>query len=138
MTDPSSGGPYDPWSQRQQPFPPTGGYTPPPGYPPIYGDPSAPYGRDPVSGQPYSDKSKVTAGLLQLIGLVGIFGIGRIYTGQVGLGIAQLIIGLVLASVVSLLTCGLGYLALVIWTIVDAAVILTGRARDPMGRLLRG
>lgn len=103
-----------------------------PGYPPPYPppgfhvDPTAPHGRHPVTGEPLSDKSKVVAGLLQLIGLVGIVGIGRIYLGQTGLGVAQLIVGLV--------TCGLGA---VIWGIVDAVLILTDQVRDPQGRPLR-
>ena len=47
-------------------------YPPPPGqYPPVYTDPAAPYGRHPLTGEPLSDKSKVIAGLLQLLGLLG-------------------------------------------------------------------
>ncbi|MEN3224605.1 TM2 domain-containing protein [Mycolicibacterium porcinum] len=111
-------------------FPPPAGYPPPsPGYapyPPPYGDPSAPYGRHPITGEPFSDKSKVVAGLLQLIGLFGLVGIGRIYLGQTGLGVAQLIVGLV--------TCGIGA---IIWGIIDAILILTDKVRDPYGRPLR-
>ena len=69
-----------------------------------------------MTGEPLSDKSKVVAGLLQLLGLLGIVGIGRIYLGYTGLGVAQLIIGLV--------TCGIGA---IIWGIVDAVLILTER-----------
>ncbi|MGW4096168.1 TM2 domain-containing protein [Mycobacterium sp. NPDC004974] len=111
-------------------FPPPAGYPPPPPgypqYPSPYGDPSAPFGRHPITGEPFSDKSKVIAGLLQLVGLFGLVGIGRIYLGQTGLGIAQLIVGLV--------TCGLGA---IIWGIVDAVLILTDKVRDPYGRPLR-
>ncbi|MGB9306861.1 MAG: NINE protein [Mycobacterium sp.] len=114
------------------------GSPPPPGPPPPYPsypqypgaggyyDPSAPYGRHPVTGQPYSDKSKTIAGLLQLLGLIGIAGIGRIYIGQTGLGVAQLIVGWV--------TCGVGA---VVWGIIDAVLILTDNASDPWGRPLR-
>ncbi len=129
MTDPS---PSDSHSDGPQPagFPPPAGFAPPPpgfgSYPSTYVDPSAPWGRDPVTGEPYSDKTKVIAGLLQLIGLFGFLGFGRIYLGQTGLGIAQLIVGLV--------TCGIGAL---IWGIVDAVLILTGKVRDPLGRPLR-
>ena len=111
-------------------------YQPPAGYPPPYqppgayynssADPSAPYGRHPVTGEPLSDKSKVVAGLLQLLGLLGLAGIGRLYLGNVGLGIAQLVIGLV--------SCGFGA---VIWGVVDAVMILTDQVRDPQGRPLR-
>ncbi|WKG06348.1 NINE protein [Mycolicibacterium sp. HK-90] len=126
MTDPSqSGSP----SGDPQPasFPPPAGY-PPPGYPPypMYVDPSAPYGRHPITGEPYSDKSKVVAGLLQLLGLFGLVGIGRIYLGETAFGIAQLVVGLV--------TCGIGA---VIWGIVDAVLILTDKVRDQYGRPLR-
>ncbi len=124
MTDPSWG---DPGSGAQPP--PTPGYPPPYQHYPApgpYFDPSAPFGRHPLTGQPFSDKSKVVAGLLQLLGLLGLVGIGRIYLGQTGLGVAQLIVGLA--------TCGLGA---VIWGIVDAVLILTDKVSDPQGRPLR-
>jgi TM2 domain-containing membrane protein YozV len=91
-----------------------------------YGDPAAPFGRHPVTGEPYSDKSKIVAGLLQLLGLFGLVGIGRMYLGQVGYGIAQLIVGWV--------TFGIGAW---IWGIIDAVLILTDRVRDRQGRPLR-
>jgi TM2 domain-containing membrane protein YozV len=128
MTEPQFGG-----SESGTPPPPP---PPPPGFPPpyqpgayppgAYYDPAAPYGRHPITGEPLSDKSKVVAGLLQLIGLFGLVGIGRIYLGYTGLGIAQLIVGLV--------TCGLGA---VIWGIIDAVLLLTDKVRDPQGRPLR-
>ena len=124
VTDPSWG---DPGSGAPPPPPP--GYPPPYHYYPApgpYFDPSAPFGRHPLTGQPFSDKSKVVAGLLQLLGLLGLVGLGRIYLGQTGLGIAQLIVGLA--------TCGLGA---VIWGIVDAVLILTDKVSDPEGRPLR-
>ncbi|BBX36973.1 MULTISPECIES: NINE protein [Mycolicibacterium] len=110
------------------PMPPPGGYPPPGGgyYQPMYVDPSAPYGRHPLTGEPYSDKSKTVAGLLQLLGLFGFVGIGRIYLGETGLGIAQLLVGFV--------TCGIGAL---IWGVIDAILILTDKVRDPYGRPLR-
>jgi TM2 domain-containing membrane protein YozV len=152
MTEPPFGGseapppyqppPYYPPPGQYQPygqFPPPGqfgpaGQFPPPVYPPpYYGDPTAPYGRDPLTGEPLSDKSKVVAGLLQLLGLVGILGIGRIYLGQTGFGITQLISGLLIGIV----TCGIGFIVPVIWGIIDAVLILTGKVRDPLGRPLR-
>jgi TM2 domain-containing membrane protein YozV len=133
MTDPSQfgntpdGTPPPPPGGYSPSYPPPGNYPPPPGnYPPPYYDPSAPYGRHPITGEPYSDKSKVVAGLLQLVGLLGIVGIGRMYLGQVGLGVAQLVVGLV--------TCGIGA---VIWGIVDAVLIFTDKVRDPNGLPLR-
>ncbi|MDQ2635752.1 MAG: NINE protein [Actinomycetota bacterium] len=126
MTEPQFGG-NENTNPPQQPYPQPGQYGPPPGgYPPVYTDPSAPFGRHPLTGEPLSDKSKVVAGLLQLVGLIGIVGIGRIYLGNTGLGIAQLVVGLI--------TCGIGA---VVWGIVDAVLILTDKVRDPEGRPLR-
>ena len=55
------------------------------------GDPGAPYGRDPKTGLPLSDKSKMTAGLLQLF--FGCFGAGRFYLGLNQTATAQLCLG---------------------------------------------
>jgi TM2 domain-containing membrane protein YozV len=140
MTDPSPFGsnnpdgtppPPPPGQGYPPPYPqqsgyPQGGYPPPGGYPPSYYDPSAPYGRHPITGEPLSEKSKLIAGLLQLLGLLGLVGFGRIYLGQIGLGIAQLVVGLV--------TCGIGA---VVWGIVDAILIFTDKVRDPQGLPLR-
>ena len=128
MTDPSSRDAAESGSSSPQPrgYPPP--YPPYPQYPApgTYFDPTAPYGRHPVTGQPLSDKSKTVAGLLQLLGLIGIVGIGRIYLGDTGLGVAQLLVGIA--------TCGLGAL---IWGIVDAVLILTDKVSDAQGRPLR-
>jgi TM2 domain-containing membrane protein YozV len=105
--------PLDPY-----PYPP-----PPPG---AYYDPAAPYGRHPITGEPFSEKSKIVAGLLQLVGLLGFVGFGRMYIGQVGFGLAQLAVGLI--------TCGIGA---VIWGIVDAVLIFSGSVRDNLNRPLR-
>jgi TM2 domain-containing membrane protein YozV len=99
-------------------WPPPAGYSPPPGY---YGyvDPAAPFGRHPLTGEPYSDKQKLTAGLLELF--LGHFGAGRWYLGDNGIALAQL------------LTCG----GCGIWGLVDAIMMLTGNVRDKYGRPLR-
>ncbi|MUM18940.1 NINE protein [Mycobacterium sp. CBMA271] len=109
------------------PVPPAGvPYPPPPGYagPPV--DPAAPFGRNPATGQPYSDKSKLVAGLLQLLGLVGFVGFGRIYLGQTLLGVIQLVVGLATFTV-----------GAIIWAIIDAILIFGGKVRDKDGRELR-
>lgn len=106
------------------------GYGPPPGaYPPpppfgnaVYPQPGAPFGVD-AYGRPLSDKSKLTAGLLQLF--LGGFGIGRFYLGYSTIGVLQI--------VVTLVTCGLGS----IWGLVDAILILTDKVPDVQGRALR-
>ena len=148
MTEPQfsgseSGSPYPPPPQQSgyvppppgsQYPPPPGQYPPPPGaypppagqYPPAYVDPAAPFGRHPLTGEPLSEKSKLIAGLLQLIGLFGLVGIGRIYLGYTTLGIVQLLVGLV--------TCGIGA---VVWGIIDAILLFTDKVRDPEGRPLR-
>ncbi|WP_313896027.1 TM2 domain-containing protein [Streptomyces sp. YIM 98790] len=93
------------------------------GYPPqqaAYGyDPNAPYGYD-AYGRPYSSKTKLVAGLLQL--LVGGLGAGRFYTGHYGLAVGQL------------LTCG----GLGIWALIDGIYLLVkDGVTDSDGRVLR-
>ena len=79
-----------------------------------------------MTGQPLSDKSKTIAGLLQLLSLIGIGGIGRIlHRLTPALGVAQLLVGW--------FTFGIG----LIWSIVDAILILTDKVHDPQGRPLR-
>ncbi|BBZ65343.1 hypothetical protein MINS_07720 [Mycolicibacterium insubricum] len=98
-----------------------------PGYPPASGGyPAAQPGYPAPYGQPaygWSDKSKTTAGLLQI--LLGSFGVGRFYLGYTGLGIAQI--------AVVWLTCGIGG----IWTLIDGIMMLTGKVPDAQGRPLR-
>lgn len=109
--------------------PPPGGYgAPPPGAfgappPPAMAQANAPYGIDPVTGMPYSDKQKMTAGLLQIF--LGSFGVGRFYLGYTGLAIAQI--------AVTWLTCGVG----AVWPLIDGVMILTGKVPDAQGRPLR-
>lgn len=83
----------------------------------------APYGIDPLTGIPYSDKSKLVAGLLQIF--LGGLGIGRFYLGNVGIAIAQI--------AVTFLTLGFGGL----WPLIDGIVLLAGNPRDAQGRPLR-
>lgn len=90
---------------------------------PGYMDPMAPYGRHPVTGEPFSDKQKLTAGLLGI--LLGAFGAGRFYLNQPGIAVAQI--------AVTWLTCGIGG----IWPLIDGILMLTGSVRDQHGRPLR-
>jgi TM2 domain-containing membrane protein YozV len=85
--------------------------------------PMAPYGIDPLTGMPFSDKSKMVAGLLQIF--LGSFGAGRFYTGHMGLAIAQI--------AVTWLTCGVG----AIWPLIDGIMMLMGKVPDAQGRPLR-
>lgn len=91
---------------------------PPPGM--GYANPMAPYGYDPITGIPYSDKSKIVAGLLQLF--LGHFGVGRFYMGDTGLAVAQL------------LTCG----GCGVWALIDGIIILINGGTDREGRVLKG
>ncbi|MEV7555348.1 DUF1707 domain-containing protein [Amycolatopsis sp. NPDC089917] len=92
---------------------------PPPRFEP---PPFVPAYQQPVAILPYSPKSKVAAGVLQI---VLPFGIGRFYTGHVGIALAQL------ALVV--FTCGIG----VVWPVVDGIVLLANGGTDAQGRRLR-
>ena len=110
--------PYESPYQHQAPPPSPYGQPPSPyGY-----NPAAPYGVDPLTGVPYSDKSKLVAGLLQILVPLGI---GRFYMGQTGLGVAQLL--------VTIFTCGLGAL----WPFIDGIIILAGNPRDAHGRPMK-
>lgn len=69
---------------------------------------------------PRSDKSRITAGLLNFIP-----GVGRFYLGYAAHGVLQIL--------VTLITCGFGYL----WPLIDAIFILTGGVKyDGYGRVL--
>jgi TM2 domain-containing membrane protein YozV len=81
------------------------------------------YGVDPQTGMPMSDKSKLAAGLLQIF--LGSFGVGRFYTGHVGMAIGQI--------AATWLTCGLG----AIWPLIDGIMILVNGGTDAQGRKLR-
>ncbi len=109
---------YSPPTATPQP----GGYYPvplrQPGVPVV-----APYGVDPLTNLPYSSKSKVTAGILGIF--LGGLGVGRFYTGQVGIGVAQLL--------VTIFTFGFGAW----WGIIDGIVMLAGNPRDSNGLPLR-
>jgi TM2 domain-containing membrane protein YozV len=89
-----------------------------------YPQPQPPYAQPAVYfAPPMSDKSKVTAGVLQL---VFPFGVGRFYTGDAGTGIAQLL--------VTIFTCGLG----AIWSWIDGIILLANGGTDSAGRRLQG
>ena len=115
--------PPPPDQGQQPPYQP---YGQPPG--PAYGTPAygagpgAPWGVDPRTGVPYSEKQKIIAGVLQLVLPLGI---GRFYIGDTGTGIAQLL--------VTLLTCGRG----AIWPFIDGILLLVGNPTDADGRPLR-
>jgi TM2 domain-containing membrane protein YozV len=132
-TPPPYGQPTPPPYGAQVP-PPAGGQQPPPyaqpsGYPlppaggiPYGASPAAPYGVHPVTGIPYSDKSKLVAGLLQILIPLGI---GRFYIGDTKMGVWQVI--------VTVLTCGIGAL----WPFIDGIIILATDSVDAQGRPLR-
>ncbi|WP_268968321.1 TM2 domain-containing protein [Tomitella gaofuii] len=98
---------------------------------PLGGPHPAPFGYDPLTGIPYSDKTKVVAGILSIF--LGFFGAGRFYAGHTGLGIAQLVVNIVL----SLVTLGIWLLFAWIWPLADGIVLMTGHPKDGNGRPLR-
>ena len=119
--------------------PPGYGANPPyPSYPgnPGYADPEAPFGRDPVTGEPLSDKSAVTAGVLQLF--LGTFGVGRFYLESTQIAVIQLCLGVF--GMLFTIFCLIGLPVLIgvgIWALVDAIMIFSGSVRDKYGRKLR-
>ncbi|MEV0647455.1 NINE protein [Phytomonospora sp. NPDC050363] len=147
-TDPynsQQGDPYaqpqaDPYAQKHdpyaQPYPPA--YQQPVYQPVPVAVPMAAYSSggyvDPLTGRQYSEKSKTTAGLLQIF--LGGFGVGRFYTGHIGIAIAQLAVTVTLGCLGFFLVlpwCGMG-----LWGLIDGIVILSSStATDSEGRLLR-
>ncbi len=112
------------------------GYAAYPGYPGYAVDPQAPFGRDPATGVPLSDKSAVTAGLLQLF--FGVFGVGRFYIDSTQIAVAQLCLGPFGTIFGVFCLIGLPVLAGVfVWAIVDAIMMFTGDVKDKYGRKLR-
>jgi TM2 domain-containing membrane protein YozV len=98
----------------------------------------APYGRDPRTGEILSDKSKVTAGLLQLLlPFVGICGVGRLYAGHMAIGLIQLL-GMFVGYLLIILLIGFIIVpAIWLWSVIDGIILLSGTPRDGQGRLLR-
>ena len=83
---------------------------------PVYGYPYQPQpGVEPPAG--YPQRSRVAAGILAM--LLGALGIHSFYLGNSTRGLLQLL--------VSLLTCGIGYIVMWIWGILDGVKILDGR-----------
>jgi TM2 domain-containing membrane protein YozV len=110
--------PYPQQGYPQQPYPQQG-------FPQAvaYGvGPATPYGVHPGTGIPYSDKSKLVAGLLQILLPLGI---GRFYIGDNKTGVLQL--------VVVVLTCGIGML----WPFIDGIIMLATDSKDANGYMLR-
>ena len=106
------------------PQPHPGFFVPPPA--PMYAAPTTqmplPMPYAPPMPVPYSYRSKTVAGVLQI---VLPFGVGRFYTGQIGLGLLQLF--------VCLITLGFGS----IWPIIDGILLLANGGLDAEGRPLR-
>ncbi|GAA2590298.1 hypothetical protein GCM10010399_20410 [Dactylosporangium fulvum] len=147
---PGSGAPYSPTYQLPVSGVPTSGGYDPYGQAayaqPAYGVPVAAGAPayDPVTGQPYSDKNKLVAGLLQLLPslffLLG--GIGRLYAGNIALGVTQLVLSVVVGWVA--FVCGfflfIPFLVsggLWLWFVIDGIMMLAGRPVDGEGRPLR-
>lgn len=130
---------YPTYPAYHPPVGPQQGYPPAPGgYPPApygYGPPA--YGPGPYAGH-YSDKSKTTAGLLQLLlSLIGVCGVGRLYAGHTGVGVTQLV-GFFASFCLSAVFIGLPFLVGIwLWSIIDGIIMLSSDSKDGQGRLLR-
>lgn len=85
----------------------------PPMYNPPQYQPQA--GMDPPPG--YIQKSRVAAGILAI--LLGAYGVHSFYLGNTSRGLVQLL--------VSMLTCGVGAIAMSIWGILEGIKLLDGR-----------
>lgn len=88
------------------------------------------------AADPYSRRSRIIAGLLQLF--FGWHGLGRFYLGYYHLGAVQLALGLV--GLATTVLCFLGLLILVpltIWVEIEAVMMLAGVILDAEGRKLR-
>ena len=94
-----------------------------------FAPPPPQYWVGPPQPLPVSDKSKVAAGILQIL---LPFGVGRFYTGHTGIAVGQLL--LFLSGV---LTCGVTSAAAGLWCLVDGIVLLVGDSTDASGRPLR-
>lgn len=94
----------------------------------------------PFIDEPLSDRSGVVAGILQL--LLGWVGAGRLYTGHVGIALAQFGIVWVIALLTLCIGAGTAELWVlawlgVAWPTVDGVILLCGGQRDRQGRRLR-
>ena len=84
-----------------------------------------------LGAQDLTLKSKMAAGLLGIF--LGWLGVHRFYLGYTGIGVAQLVLGLL-----GVVTCGITTGAASIWGLIEGILILTGSInRDASGRPLR-
>ena len=91
---------------------------------------------DPHTGELLSDKSKATAGLLQLF--FGWWGIGRFYIGSTAIAVIQLALWIVAVLTSFFLIGFFIWAGLAIWAFIDAIMMFAGSVRDGNGRRLRG
>jgi TM2 domain-containing membrane protein YozV len=133
------------FGQQHAPTPPPtpestyGPWQPAPYWPPAprqqHADPQAPYGRDPVTGGPLSDKQKIVAALLQFI--FGWWGLGRWYLGDKKIAGIQLALGVTGLIGTAILVGAPLLLGAWAWGVIDAIMILTDKVTDSQGRKLR-
>lgn len=111
MTDYNNG--YQNGGQQNQNYNPQNGG----GQPPIYNPPQyqSIEGMDPPPG--YMQKDRKVAGLLAMF--LGTLGAHSFYMGNTSRGLVQLF--------VSLFTCGVGAIVMLIWGLMDGVKILDGR-----------
>jgi TM2 domain-containing membrane protein YozV len=111
--------------------------------PPSMPPPPPPPEFDPASGLPYSDKSRIAAGLLQLLPafVMAIGGVGRLYAGHTALGAVQLVASIfawiMLICLFWLIIPIFIFIGMWLWAVIDGVVMLVGRPVDGYGRPLR-
>ncbi|WP_421740736.1 TM2 domain-containing protein [Cellulomonas sp.] len=98
-------------------------------------DAGAPYGRDPFTGQPLSDKQKLVAGLLQIF--LGTLGVGRFYTGHTSIAVTQLVLTVVGWITAFLLVGFVLIFGVAVWAFIDGVMLLATDSTDSRGLKLR-
>ncbi|OLF04795.1 hypothetical protein BLA60_39135 [Actinophytocola xinjiangensis] len=88
--------------------------------PPVQRQPPLPAHRARSEPAVMSDKSKLAAGVLQIL---LPFGIGRFYTGHTGVGLAQLLTSFMFVGIV--------------WSVIDGILLIVNGGVDGEGRRLR-
>jgi hypothetical protein len=114
----------------------------PTGMNPVMAPGYAPGETHPLTGEPLSDRSSLTAGLLQVF--LGAFGAGRLYTGHVAIALLQLMSGWFLFAFTMCAGAGLGTESVwalfwvgLAWPVIDGIVFLGYGGKDSKGRRLR-
>jgi TM2 domain-containing membrane protein YozV len=97
--------------------------------------PDAPYGRDPLTGEPRSDKFKLVAAFLQFP--FGPVGLGRFYLGYQLIGFISVAVFLVSLAITIAFGWWFLWVVLGLWSLIDCVQIIGGHVPDAEGRKLK-